>query len=47
MQDEMKKLERDQMLDRLEKMNLEDLKVLKGNESRDKEEKGEHKLADG
>lgn len=31
MQDELKKLERDQMLDRLEKMNLEDLKVLKGN----------------
>lgn len=32
MQEEMKKLERDQMLDRLEKMNLEDLKVLKANE---------------
>lgn len=29
MQDEMKKSVRDQMLDRLEKMNLEDLKVLK------------------
>lgn len=29
MQDEMKKSERDQMLDRLEKMNLEDLEVLK------------------
>lgn len=33
MQDEMKKSERDQMLDRLEKMNLEDLKVLKGNKT--------------
>lgn len=33
MQDEMKKLERDQMLDRLEKMNLEDLKVLKGHKN--------------
>lgn len=29
MQDEMKKSVRDQMLDRLEKMNLEDLKVWK------------------
>lgn len=47
MQDEMKKLERDQMLDRLEKMNLEDLKVLKGNMKPAEEEPGEHKVTDG
>lgn len=46
MQDEMKKLERDQMLDRLEKMNLEDLKVLKGNTKPAKEQE-EDKLTDG
>lgn len=31
MQDEMKKSEREQMLEKLEKMNLEDFRVLRGN----------------
>lgn len=31
MQEEMKKLEREQMLEKLEKMNLEDFRVLRGN----------------